>query len=75
MGSHQLLPDGNRLIVESTRGRVFEVTPRGAVVWEYIVPYDDEYASLIEDAKRVPADFFTVPPRGIASAHATSIKG
>lgn len=34
-GGAQRLPNGNTLITESQRGRVFEVTPAGTVVWEY----------------------------------------
>ena len=35
----QRLPNGNTLINEGWFGRFFEVTPEGAVVWEYINPY------------------------------------
>jgi hypothetical protein len=37
-GSAQALPNGNVLITESTRGRVFEVTREGDVVWEFLNP-------------------------------------
>ena len=37
-GSSQRLPNGNTLITESDRGRVFEVTPLGKVVWEFYNP-------------------------------------
>ena len=41
-GGAQRLPNGNTLIVESQRGRVFEVAPGGAVVWEfYSFPFED----------------------------------
>lgn len=60
MGSHQRLPNGNRLIVESTLGRVFEATPEGDIVWSYVLPYDATHAALIEHAERVPEDFFTI---------------
>lgn len=33
------LPGGNTLICEGVRGRLFQVTPDGEVVWEYISPY------------------------------------
>jgi hypothetical protein len=33
------LPNGNTLINEEWFGRFFEVTPEGAVVWEYVNPY------------------------------------
>lgn len=38
-GGSQRLPNGNTLITESDRGRVFEVTSDGTLVWEYFVPY------------------------------------
>jgi len=38
-GAAQRLPNGNTLITESTRGRAFEVTPRGEIVWKYYSPY------------------------------------
>jgi len=33
------LPNGNTLITEGASGRIFEVTPSQAVVWEYISPW------------------------------------
>lgn len=37
----QRLASGNTLICEGQWGRVFEVTPAGEVVWEYISPFFD----------------------------------
>jgi hypothetical protein len=37
-GSSQRLPNGNTLIAESERGRAFEVTPEGEIVWEFWNP-------------------------------------
>jgi len=37
-GSCQRLPNGNTLITESNKGRVFEVTPDGDIVWEFYNP-------------------------------------
>lgn len=39
----QRLPNGNTLICEGPKGRFFEVTKNGEIVWEYISPffYDD----------------------------------
>jgi hypothetical protein len=37
-GSAEALPGGNVLVTESQRGRALEVTPDGAVVWEYVNP-------------------------------------
>ncbi|MGZ5861187.1 MAG: aryl-sulfate sulfotransferase [Croceibacterium sp.] len=34
----QRLPNGNTLITEGTSGRVFEVAPKGDIVWEYVAP-------------------------------------
>jgi hypothetical protein len=34
------LPNGNTFIDEGINGRFFQVTPDGAIVWEYISPYD-----------------------------------
>lgn len=64
MGTHQRLANGNRLIAESRAGRVFEVTPSGQVVWEYIVPYDETHATVIEAAIRYNRDYFTVTDWG-----------
>lgn len=36
----QRLPNGNTLICEGDQGYLFEVTPQGEIVWEYIVPID-----------------------------------
>jgi hypothetical protein len=36
--SCQRLPNGNTLICETTKGRIFEVTYQGELVWEYMVP-------------------------------------
>jgi hypothetical protein len=38
-GSSQRLPNGNTLIVETTAGRAFEVTPEGEMVWEFWNPF------------------------------------
>lgn len=35
----QRLPNGNTLIDEGASCRVFEVTPKGEIVWDYRVPY------------------------------------
>jgi hypothetical protein len=37
-GTQQRLLNGNTFICESTRGRLFEVTDKGEVVWEYVMP-------------------------------------
>jgi len=60
MGTHQLMKNGNRLITESTAGRLFEINKEGKIVWEYIKPYDDAYASLMESAIRYSNDYLNV---------------
>ncbi len=37
-GSNQRLPNGNTFIAESDSGRLFEVTPSGEIVWEFLNP-------------------------------------
>jgi hypothetical protein len=39
ISSCQRLPNGNTLICEGTKGRVFEVTRDGEIVWEYVNPF------------------------------------
>lgn len=42
-GSAQRLPNDNTLICESTKGRLFEVTPDKEVVWEFFNPFYHDY--------------------------------
>jgi hypothetical protein len=37
----QRLENGNTVITEGTKGRLFEITPEGELVWEYFSPYYD----------------------------------
>jgi hypothetical protein len=37
-GAEQLLPNGDILITESQKGRIFEITLEGRIVWEYLNP-------------------------------------
>jgi len=39
-GAQRLL-GGNTLITEGTKGRIFEVTSTGAIVWEYMSPFSE----------------------------------
>lgn len=54
-GMQQQLPNGNVLVVEAQRGRVFEVTrePPNRIVWEYVNLIEDGYAGLVTAAERV----------------------
>ncbi|MFC2154850.1 arylsulfotransferase family protein, partial [Candidatus Altiarchaeota archaeon] len=48
LGTNQRLPNGNTLITESKRGRVFEVTPENELVWEYRNPFlTGKYKNLV----------------------------
>ncbi len=38
ISSAQRLPNGNTLITAGAGGRMFEVTPKGEIVWEYLFP-------------------------------------
>ena len=57
-GSAELLPNGDRLIVESNRGRVFELAPDGAIVWEWRSPYrgskNKDLVANLYDVVRLP---------------------
>jgi hypothetical protein len=64
-----LLPNGNRLITESTGDRAVEVTSAGRVVWEWrsehrYGPHGDRVARLTEFI-RVPHDYFTTIPETV----------
>ena len=52
MGNAQRLPNGNTHITESATGRLFEVTPAGEVVWEYIIPWFAQYPDAAARANR-----------------------
>ena len=60
-GTNQRLPNGNTLITESTYGRAFEVTPDGAIVWEYFTEDrtgdDDELIATLFEVLRLGPDF------------------
>ncbi len=50
----QRLPNGNTLICGSTEGHIFEVTPDGELVWEYINPVTREGEILEGMPDRIP---------------------
>lgn len=56
-GKHQLLDNGNILIAESDRGRVFEVAPDGKVVWSFVNGWDDERVAWVMGASKYPESF------------------
>jgi hypothetical protein len=38
-GSVQRLPNGNTFSLDCHKGRLFEITPQGEIIWEYISPF------------------------------------
>ena len=59
-GKHQYLANGNLLITSSQAGRVFEVTPAGEIVWEYINRYDHDRVAIVSNAIRYDPTYFDV---------------
>jgi len=70
IGSAQRLPNGNTLICEGDGGRIFEVTAKHEIVWEYIFPIYDwpglgwgqkvqppKMTNMVYRAYRVPYDY------------------
>ncbi|MEA3409378.1 MAG: arylsulfotransferase family protein [Candidatus Eisenbacteria bacterium] len=60
-GSNQRLENGSTLITESDRGKAFEVTPDGTIVWKYLNPMragdELEFIATIFELGRLPKDF------------------
>ncbi len=64
-GGAQRLPNGNTMICESTKGRLFEVTPECEIVWEYQNPFLVErsdywgwtLSTCVFQAHRYPPDY------------------
>jgi hypothetical protein len=55
-GKHQLLKNGNRLITEARVGRVFEITPSGEIVWNWVIESGDgELIPEVLEGTRYPA--------------------
>ena len=46
-GSQQILPNGNVLITESFYGRIFEVTRKGRIVWEYYNTFKTDEGKIV----------------------------
>jgi hypothetical protein len=65
VSSAQRLPNGNTLIDEGMDGRLFQITPAGDIVWEYVIPYPGKTLtggkpflnSLVYRAQAVPYDW------------------
>ncbi|MBW2289725.1 MAG: PQQ-binding-like beta-propeller repeat protein [Deltaproteobacteria bacterium] len=60
-GATERLSNGNTLVIESDRGRAFEVTPASEIVWEFLNPHragdEDEFIATLFDLTRLPASF------------------
>jgi hypothetical protein len=59
-GKQQPLANGNILIAETLRGRVFEVTSDRRIVWSYVIRFDDNHVTQISDAERYPEGYADV---------------
>lgn len=46
ISSARRLPNGNTLICEGMHGRLFQVTPKGEIVWEYVNPHFGQWTDL-----------------------------
>ena len=59
-GASQRLANGNTLITNSDSGQVFEVTPRGEIVWEFVNTHLDAegHCATIVRMKRYEKSFF-----------------
>ncbi len=68
-GANQRLPNGNTLITNSDSGQIFEVTPEGEIVWEFLNPHLDEagHRATIVRAKRYETSWIDHLMRGIAA--------
>ncbi len=72
MGSQKRLPNGNTFIAEDNTGRLFQVTPDGEIVWEYVnrggttrpspVPYD--FTPQLR-ALPAPTEYAVTPPNNL----------
>ena len=62
-GTARRLRNGNTLITESDRGRAFEVTRDGEIVWEFYNPHraggEKQFVATLFEMLRLPSDFPT----------------
>lgn len=58
-GKQQQLPNGNILVTEAQKGRVFEFAPGGELVWEREAEWDETQNLIVTEARHVGPDFFT----------------
>jgi len=67
----QRLPNGNTLINEGQYGRLFEVTPEGDTVWEYVNPYFGPETALPKAQTNNIFRAYRYTPEEIARAQTT----
>ncbi|WP_347310141.1 arylsulfotransferase family protein [Defluviimonas sp. SAOS-178_SWC] len=63
MGQHQLLPNGNWLIVSPLEGAAIEVSPAGEILREVSNRLTGEFNGILSYAQLLPPGYFTAPPR------------
>ncbi|MBA7705859.1 hypothetical protein ES703_114699 [subsurface metagenome] len=62
-GGNERLPNGNTVICDSWHGRIFEVTVKGELVWEYVSPFMyitpalNRNSNMMWRAHRYPRDY------------------
>lgn len=56
----QRLPNGNTLVCEGKRGRAFEVTRAGAIVWDWLNPHGGDIPPSEQAGKAPPKALFRV---------------
>ena len=57
-GKHEILDNGHIVVSSPQQGRVFEVTPEGEVVFEFVNRYDDQRTLLVSEMVTLPVDYF-----------------
>ena len=60
-GGVQRLPNGNTLIVHAERGTIFEATPAGKTVWEYVNPRLRDDLGLLYQGDPMPVNPRPIP--------------
>jgi Arylsulfotransferase (ASST) len=61
-GKHQILPNGNVLLVETSGGRVLEVASDGSIVWSYLNKYDENTVGKVQEAIHYPEGYLDAAP-------------
>lgn len=77
ISSAQRLPNGNTLITAGAGGRVFEVTPKGEIVWEYMFPLfaGANASNAVYRAYRIPYGWIPQLPQPTEQRLATPALG